>query len=67
MYILKIQGTKTIPDYVQIRDKDFTLLAYFRLSNPKRALSRCNLLEKADQIIRIAEDLPYGEIRELEI
>jgi hypothetical protein len=67
MYILKIQGTKKIPDYIQIRDEDFTLLAYFRLNNPKRALSRCNLLDKIDIILNIAEELPYGQIRKLDI
>ena len=67
MYIMKIQGTKKIPDYIQIRDEDFTLLAYFRLNNPKRALSRCNLMEKMELILAIAEELPYGQIRKLNI
>ena len=30
MYIIKIKGKVKIPDYVQIRDDKFTLLAYFR-------------------------------------
>jgi hypothetical protein len=67
MYILKIQGTKKIPDYIQIRDEDFTLLAYFRINNPKKALTRCNLMDKMDVIIKIAEELPYGQIRKLDI
>ena len=67
MYILKIQGTKKIPDYIQIRDEDFTLLAYFRINNPKKALTRCNLIDKIDLIINIAEELPYGQIRKLDI
>jgi len=67
MFILKIQGTKKIPDYIQIRDEDFTLLAYFRINNPRKALIRCNLMDKMDIIIRIAEELPYGQIRKLDI
>ena len=67
MYILKIQGTKKIPDYVQIRDEDFTLLAYFRINNPRKALTRCNMMDKLDLIIKIAEELPYGQIRKLDI
>lgn len=67
MYILKIRGTKKIPDYIQIRDEDFTLLAYFRINNPKKALTRCNLMEKIDIIIKIAKKLPYGQIRKLDI
>ena len=67
MYILKIQGTKKIPDFIQIRDHDFTLIAYFRINNPKRALGRCNLLDKMDQILEIASKLPYGQVQELNI
>ena len=67
MYILKIQGTKKIPDYIQIRDEDFTLVAYFRINNPRRALARCNLLDHIEQIVEIAGKLPYGKIYKLEL
>ena len=66
MYIIRIQGTKKIPDYIQIRDKDFTLIAYFRSNNPVRALTRINLIDKMDEILAIASQLPYGEMRKLE-
>ena len=66
MYILRIQGTKKIPDYIQIRDEDFTLIAYFRINNPTRALTRINLLNKMEDILSIAAQLPYGEMRKLE-
>jgi hypothetical protein len=67
MYILKIQGTKKIPDYIQIRDEDFTLLAYFRSTNARKALTRCNLGDKTDLILKIAEELQYGQMRKLEL
>jgi hypothetical protein len=67
MYILKIQGTKKIPDYIQIRDEDFTLIAYFRINNPVRALTRCNLINKKDEILKIAGELKYGQVRKLEL
>ena len=66
MYIIKIQGTKKIPDYIQIRDRNFTLIAYFRMNNPTRALTRCNLLDKKEEILALASRLPYGEMRKLE-
>ena len=66
MYIIRIQGTKKIPDYIQIRDEDFTLIAYFRLNNPIRALTRCNLLDKMEEILTYATRLPYGEMHKLE-
>ena len=65
MYIIKIQGTTKIPDFVQIRDDDFTLIAYFRINNPRRALLRCRLIDKQDQIIELATNLPYGKIQKL--
>ena len=66
MYILKIQGTGKIPDYIQIRDQDFTLIAYFRINNPKTALARCNLLHRMDKILQIAKELEYGKIQKLD-
>jgi len=67
MYIIKIQGTKKIPDFIQIRIDDFTLVAYFRINNPRRALNRCNLIDKQDQIIELARKLPYGKIQKLHL
>jgi len=66
MYILKIQGTPKIPDYIQIRDENFVLVAYFKVANPKTALARCNLTDKMDQIMAIAHALDYGEIKRLD-
>ncbi|MEI7897198.1 MAG: fructose-6-phosphate aldolase [bacterium] len=65
MYILKVQGTKKIPDYIQIRDDDFFIVAYFRITHPQTALTRCNLLDKTDEILRISEKLAYGKIEKL--
>ncbi|MCS7086332.1 MAG: fructose-6-phosphate aldolase [Bacteroidia bacterium] len=31
-YVLKVKGKAKIPDYVQVRDEDFTLVGYFRPS-----------------------------------
>ena len=67
MYILKIQGTGKIPDYIQIRDDDFTLMAYFKITGPKTALTRCNLLHKMDEILEIAGGLEYGKIQKLNL
>jgi hypothetical protein len=67
MFILKIQGTKKIPDYIQIRDEQFTLIAYFKVTNPRTALTRCNLQDKMDQILQIAGNMDYGRIQRLEL
>jgi len=67
MYIMKIQGTAKVPDYIQIRDNDFTMIAYFKITNPKTALTRCNLIHKADEILEIAKGLEYGKLEKLDI
>jgi hypothetical protein len=67
MYIIKIQGTNKIPDYVQIRDDRFMLIAYFKVSSPRRALERIGMSAKAEEVMKIVNELPYGKIRKLEI
>ena len=62
LYILKIKGTKTIPDFVQIRDEQMTLRAYFRLSQQEIGLKKNNLEEEAQGIMNLLESIPYGKI-----
>jgi hypothetical protein len=38
MYIIKVKGVAKIPDYVQLRDDEFTLLAYFRVDRPEKVI-----------------------------
>jgi len=61
-YILKIKGTKIIPDFVQIRDKKMTLRAYFRVSQKERGLKKNNLEEYSKEMIEIIEKIPFGKI-----
>ena len=64
LYILKIRGTKIIPDFVQIRDKNMTLIAYFRLSQAEKGLKKNNLENNSDEILTLLEDLPFGKVFE---
>jgi hypothetical protein len=67
MYILKVKGTAKIPDYIQLRADDFTLLAYFRVDRPEKALAKIGLAEKENEIKKIIAELPYGKSQKLEI
>ena len=67
MFILKIQGAGKIPDYIQIRDDEFNLVAYFKITNPKTALARCHLLDRMEEILKVAGRLEYGKIHKLEL
>ena len=65
MYIIKIQGTSKISDYIQIRDNEFTLIAYFKAGRPGKALEECDLTSTKDELINIIENLDYGVIKEI--
>jgi len=67
MYILKIKGKAKIPDYIQLRDQKLTLLAYFRVDRPERALTKLGLEEKIDQLKEIFEEMPFGKMKKIEL
>ncbi len=62
LYVLKIKGTKTIPDFVQIRDEQMTLCAYFRLSQQEVGLKKNKLEKEAKGIMNLLKSIPYGKI-----
>lgn len=67
MYIIKVKGVAKIPDYVQLRDDKFTLLAYFRVDRPEKSLEKVGLKDKMEYILKLIEELPFGQIQKLEI
>lgn len=60
--ILKIKGTKTIPDFVQVRDEQMTLIAYFRLNQIKKGLTKNNLTAEIEGITKLLNEIPFGMI-----
>lgn len=66
MYIIKVKGVAKIPDYVQLRDDKFTLLAYFRVDRPEKSLDKVGLADRADEIMNIVKELPFGQILKLD-
>ncbi|MEX0966347.1 MAG: fructose-6-phosphate aldolase [Bacteroidia bacterium] len=67
MYIIKVKGKTKIPDYVQIRDENFTLLAYFRADRPEKALAKCGLESQTSTIKGIIETIPFGKMQKLQV
>lgn len=67
IYLLKIEGKAKIPDYVQLRDKDYNLLAYFRVDRPEKALEKCGFENKMDDIKKFIDAMPFGEVQSLEL
>ena len=67
MYVIKVKGVAKIPDYVQLRDDAFTLLAYFRVDRPDKSLEKLGLAEKATAIMDTVKAMPFGQIKKLEL
>src|SRR5690606_38240244 len=67
MYVIKVKGVAKIPDYVQLRDEAFTLLAYFRVDSPDKSLEKIGLGDKADYIMRSVKEMPFGQIKKIDV
>jgi len=67
MYIIKIKGKAKIPDYIQLRDKDFVLVAYFRADWELKNLEKYGLGGKDQALSKIIVELPFGKLQKLEI
>ena len=67
MYIIKIKGKAKIPDYIQLRDKDFVLVAYFRADRELKNLDKYGLGGKEDALAKLISELPFGKLQALEL
>jgi hypothetical protein len=67
MYIIKVKGKAKIPDYIQLRDDQFVLIAYFRADRPLKNLEKYGLDGKEDALINLINELPFGKLQKLEI
>ncbi|MCC9137748.1 fructose-6-phosphate aldolase [Pontibacter silvestris] len=67
MYIIKVKGKAKIPDYIQLRDNNFVLIAYFRADRPLKNLDRYGLEGKEDALALLIEGLEFGKLQKLEI
>jgi hypothetical protein len=62
MYIVKIKGVAKIPDYLQVRDDNFTLICYTRIDRPEKALEKCGLGDKIEKIKELMDKIPFGQV-----
>lgn len=67
MYIIKVKGKAKIPDYIQLRDDNFVLIAYFRADRPLKHLEKYGLEGKEDALTRVIEGLSFGKLQKLEL
>jgi len=67
MYILKIKGKAKIPDYIQLRDDEFTLKAYFRVDRPEKSLEKCGFEgERLSKLLTIITEIPFGKVQKID-
>ncbi len=67
MYIIKIRGKAKIPDYIQIRDHNFTLIEYFRVDRPLKNLDNLGFSGKEDYLRNLIKSLPFGKLTEINL
>ena len=65
MYIIKVKGKAKIPDYIQLRDENFVLVAYFRADRPPKGLEKFGLKDKENEFLEMVAQLPFGIVQEL--
>ena len=66
MHILKIKGKAKIPDYIQIRDDEFTLKAYFRVDRPDKSLEKMGLGHRMEELLKLFQEMPFGKVMKIE-
>ncbi len=67
MYIIKVKGKAKIPDYIQIRDENFVLIAYFRADRPLKNMEKFGLEGKEDELQALIDNLSFGKLQKLEL
>lgn len=67
MYIIKVKGKAKIPDYIQLRDDNFVLIAYFRADRPLKNPEKFGLIDKEKELEEIIRNLPFGKLQKLQL
>ncbi|MCK5856968.1 MAG: hypothetical protein KAG64_05730 [Bacteroidales bacterium] len=66
MYLMKIKGGGKIPNYLQIRDDDYTLIAYFRADRLKQGLTKYKIIKYLEPIEKCIDNMNFGEMKYLD-
>lgn len=66
MYLMKIKGNGKIPVYLQVRDDNFTLIAYFRADRISEGLKRNQMQEYEEAFLACVNKMDFGSMKYLE-
>jgi hypothetical protein len=67
MYIIKVKGKAKIPDYIQLRDDNMVLVAYFRADRPTKLLKKYGMELKENDFNQLISEMPFGKLQKLSI
>ncbi len=67
-YIMRVKGKAKIPDYIQLRDENLTLIGYFRPNRKERLDKVIKDVEDAEKVqLAIDELVDYGKMTKVVI
>ncbi|MDW3648650.1 MAG: fructose-6-phosphate aldolase [Bacteroidia bacterium] len=67
-YLMKVKGKAKIPDYIQLRDENLTLVGYFRPNRKERLSKVVPNPDQAAIIQKAIDDMEdYGKITKVEV
>ncbi len=61
-YLLKTRGTASIPDYLQIRDESFRLIAHCKVTRPYKTLKEVGIIMEEEQAVKMVKEMPFGQL-----
>lgn len=64
VYLLKTKGKGVVPDYIQVRDENHSIIGYFKASNPEKGLDEIRLMdpERRKAALALFEKLEFGKM-----
>lgn len=66
-YLMKVKGKAKIPDYIQLRDENMTLIGYFRPGRKERLDKVVKDIDIAEKLQDYIENLnEYGRMKKVE-
>lgn len=67
-YLMKVKGKAKIPDYIQLRDENLTLIGYFRPGRQERLEKVVKNEEHASRLQEVIDEISeYGKMTRIEI
>jgi hypothetical protein len=69
VYLLKTKGNGVVPDYIQVRDENHSIIGYFKASNIEKGLDEIRLYnpERRKTAREIFEKLEFGKMIQAEL